>query len=57
MKSTIKDVSKKPPKVDPEEVARRMGGKVAEPKGRMLLFMRLAQFWIPWLRNRKCTKR
>lgn len=53
MGSVIKDASKKAPKLDPEEIARRLGGKVAEPKGRMALFVRLAQFWIPGLRRKR----
>jgi hypothetical protein len=33
--------------IDPEEVARRLGGEIVEPKGKMLDWIRQSLIWLP----------
>jgi hypothetical protein len=43
----IVDTGSKERRIDPEEVARRLGGEIVEPEGRMLDWIRQSLIWLP----------
>jgi hypothetical protein len=48
----IKVTGSMAPKIDPAEVAKRLGAEITEPKGKMRHWVSMARFWLPSLRKR-----